>query len=77
MSGREIDPDGTDSYHPEHPWEQVGHELYIPPSRRSRENWPPVEARPVGGHEYSQWMKLPDSVPEPFNRFPIFRKGVR
>lgn len=65
MSGRELDPDGTDSYHPHHPWEQVGHELYLPPSERTRNNWPPVPAEPTGPHEAKQWRKLPKHGPQP------------
>lgn len=71
MSGRELDPDGTDSYHEDHPWEQVGHELYIAPSRRSRENWPPVTARPHGAHEERMWRRLPKKVKAPRER-PLF-----
>lgn len=55
MSGRELDRDGTDSYHPEHPWEQVGHRLYLPPQYRSKANWPPRDAQPVGPHEQAEW----------------------
>jgi hypothetical protein len=59
MSGIELDPDGTDSYHPEHPWEQHGHPLYIDPTKRTRENWPPVAARPHGPWEAQRWRMLP------------------
>jgi hypothetical protein len=59
MSGRELDPDGTDSYHPEHPWEQVGHPAYLPRSERTRSNWPPVPATPAGSYEHEQWASLP------------------
>jgi len=59
MSGRELDPDGTDSYHPQHPWEQSGHPLYLPLRQRTRSNWPPVPARPAGPHEQQQWRMLP------------------
>lgn len=59
MSGRELDPDGTDSFHPEHPWEQVGHPLYLPPAERTLFNWPPERAFPVGPHEASVWDSLP------------------
>lgn len=62
MSGRELDPDGTDSYHPEHPWEQAGHALYLPPQQRTSLNWPPVPAYPVGPHEAKQWDRLPVRV---------------
>lgn len=62
MSGRELDPDGTDSYHKEHPWEQTTHELYLPPSERTRLNWPPVPARAAGPHEAKQWRRLPWQV---------------
>jgi len=62
VSGREFDPDGTDIYHPEHPWEQAGHELYIYPVNRTRRNWPPVPAMPAGPHEAKQWDKLPKRV---------------
>lgn len=66
MSGRELDPDGTDSYHPEHPWEQVGHPLYLAPSERTSLNWPPEPAYPAGPHEAKQWSRLPARVkPEP------------
>jgi len=61
MSGRELDPDGTDSYHPQHPWEQVGHPLYLHPGQRTRLNWPPEPARPAGPHEARTWDQLPDS----------------
>lgn len=60
MSGTELDPDGTDSYHPEHPWEQTQHPLYLPPDRRTRSNWPPVVARPAGTYERDQWKSLPE-----------------
>lgn len=59
MSGRELDPDGTDSYHPEHPWEQAGHALYLAPDQRTQFNWPPVAAHPAGAHEAEQWRTLP------------------
>ncbi|MDQ1206193.1 hypothetical protein QE377_002552 [Microbacterium sp. SORGH_AS 862] len=62
MSGRELDPDGTDSYHPEHPWESVGHPLYLPPSQRTRLNWPPEPAYPAGPHEAKLWDRLPVRV---------------
>ena len=66
MSGRELDPDGTDSYHPQHPWEQVGHPLYLPPGQRTRLNWPPEPARPAGPHEARTWDQLPVRVkPDP------------
>lgn len=55
MSGRELDPDGTDSYHPQHPWEQVGHPLYLAPHERTSLNWPPVPAYPMGPHGAKQW----------------------
>lgn len=59
MSGRELDPDGTDSYHPDHPWEQTAHPLYVPPSARTTGNWPPVDADPAGPHEAARWAALP------------------
>ena len=59
MSGRELDPDGTDSYHPEHPWEQVGHRLYLPPQQRTKLNWPPERTFPHGPHEARVWDRLP------------------
>jgi hypothetical protein len=59
MSGTELDPDGTDSYHPEHPWEQVGHPLYLYPWDRTKQNWPPVLAQAAGPHEAKQWDSLP------------------
>ncbi|MBD8477581.1 hypothetical protein [Microbacterium sp. CFBP 8794] len=66
MSGRELDPDGTDSHHPEHPWEQAGHVLYLPPQQRTMLNWPPEPAYPAGPHEAKQWDRLPVRVaPEP------------
>jgi len=61
MSGRELDPDGTDSYHPQHPWEQTAHPQYLQPSDRTRLNWPPVPATPAGPHEARQWETLPGS----------------
>jgi hypothetical protein len=63
MSGRELDPDGTDSYHPDHPWEQVGHPLYRHPDERAQINWPPQPARPVGPHEESIWKSMPLTPP--------------
>jgi hypothetical protein len=74
MSGRELDPDGTDSYHPEHPWEQTAHLLYLPPARRTRDNWPPVAARPVGPYERDQWKSLPER-PAPGVEFGWFGPG--
>jgi len=68
VSGRELDTDGTDSYHPEHPWEQVGHPLYLPPERRSLGNWPPVEATPAGPSEERRWNDLPRHAPTPDKR---------
>ena len=65
MSGRELDPDGTDSYHPEHPFEQAGHPLYLRPNERTRSNWPPVPAQPAGPHEESIWEALPKRAPQP------------
>jgi hypothetical protein len=62
VSGRELDPDGTDSYHPEHPWEQSGHPLYLHPGQRTRDNWPPETAAPAGKHEAKQWDKLPKTA---------------
>ncbi len=59
MSGTELDPDGTDSYHPQHPFEQSAHSLYLPPSLRTRSNWPPVPAKPAGAHEEAAWKGLP------------------
>lgn len=64
MSGRELDPDGTDSYHPEHPWEQSGHELYIAPSQRAKTNWPPESTFPAGPNEAKQWSSLPERPPK-------------
>jgi len=64
MSGLEFDPDGTNSFHAEHPWEQVGHPLYIYPDQRTRSNWPPEAAYPHGPHEASQWDALPEKIPE-------------
>lgn len=64
MSGRELDPDGTDSYHAEHPWEQAGHPLYLPPENRTRSNWPPRPAQPVGLHEEYEWRALPKDAPQ-------------
>lgn len=63
MSGRELDPDGTDSYHPEHPWEQTTHPLYLPPDQRTAFNWPPEPAHPHGAHEAQEWGRLPARVP--------------
>lgn len=60
MSGREHDTDGTDSYHAEHPWEQVGHPLYLPPGSRAKSNWPPEPAFPAGPLEALHWEGLPD-----------------
>jgi len=61
MSGTELDPDGTNSYHPDHPWEQSGHPLYIAPGYRSKGNWPPEAAFPAGTHEESIWRALPET----------------
>lgn len=63
MSLRDLDPDGTNSYHPEHPWEQVGHWLYITPEMRAKINWPPEPTYPHGPHEAKQWDGLPDMPP--------------
>lgn len=66
MSGTELDPDGTDSYHPDHPWEQTTHPMYVTPSARTMGNWPPVDAEPAGPHEAAVWAALPsiaDMVP--------------
>lgn len=69
MSGTELDPDGTDSYHPEHPWEQLGHPLYIAPAHRNKDNWPPEAAYPAGAHEKSVWRSLPETAgPLPVRR---------
>lgn len=66
MSGRESDPDGADSYHPDHPWEQVGHPLYIEPGQRTSLNWPPAPAYPASPREAKQWDALPVRItPEP------------
>lgn len=62
MSGTELDTDGTDSYHPEHPWEQVGHALYIAPELRAKDNWPPERTYPVGPAEAIRWANLPDRL---------------
>ena len=62
MSGYEVDADGTDSYHPEHPWEQVGHKLYIYPWNRTKGNWPPREAVAAGPSELAQWAALPERI---------------
>ena len=60
MSGRELDPDGTDSYHPHHPWEQTSHALYVVPGKRTRASWPPVrDASPSGPTEALAWKRLP------------------
>ena len=75
MSGRELDPDGTDSYHPEHPWEQVGHPLYIQPDQRTRANWPPVPATPAGPHEARLWTRLPKKAPKPLKWRRTFGPG--
>jgi hypothetical protein len=61
MSGYEASPDGTDAYHPEHPWEQVGHHLYVYPWNRTKANWPPSAARAVGPSEREEWEALPDA----------------
>lgn len=63
MSGRELDTDGTDSYHPEHPWEQAGHPLYVEPSKRMKSNWPPERVYPAGPAEAVRWSSLPDRLP--------------
>ena len=65
MSGRELDPDGTDSYHPQHPWEQTMHPLYLPSDQRTRSNWPPVPAQPAGPYEERVWRKLPKKPTRP------------
>ena len=62
MSGRELDPDGTDSYHPDHPWEQTAHPLYLPPGRRTKANWPPERVYPAGPHEAVVWANLPERI---------------
>jgi hypothetical protein len=63
VSGRELDADGTDAYHPQHPWEQAGHPLYLPPEQRAKTNWPPEPARPSGPAEASRWSALPVRPP--------------
>lgn len=75
MSGRELDPDGTDSYHPQHPWEQTAHELYLPPSERTRENWPPEPAQPAGAFEEIQWRALPETPVQRRRERPMFGPG--
>lgn len=75
MSGRELDPDGTDSYHPEHPWEQVGHPRYLAPIERARTNWPPEPARPAGPYEAKQWRRLPAHPRRPRPRVETFGPG--
>jgi hypothetical protein len=65
MSGTELDPDGTDSYHPQHPWEQCSHPLYLPPNQRARSNWPPVPTKPAGVHEESTWKAMPSNPKQP------------
>jgi hypothetical protein len=65
MSGRELDSDGTDSYHPQHPWEQVGHPLYLYPKQRTLDNWPPEAALPAGPAEAAAWRALPEVAAEP------------
>lgn len=64
MSGRELDRDGTDSFHPEHPWEQSGHPKYLTPARRSKQNWPPAPAFPTGVAEALAWASLPELTPQ-------------
>lgn len=64
MSGRELEADGSDSYHDDHRWEQVGHSLYISPSDRWRGNWPPVAAYPYGPVEQRAWESLPTTPPD-------------
>lgn len=59
MSSTETHLDGTDSYHPHHPWEQVGHPLYLPPWARNKSNWPPEPAEPAGPYEAMVWSTLP------------------
>jgi len=61
MSGREDDTDGTDSYHPQHPWEQCGNPLYLDAAKRTKSNWPPVhDAEAAGPSESLKWQRLPD-----------------
>jgi hypothetical protein len=64
MSGREPDSDGTDSCHAEHPWEQVGHPLYLPETSRAKSNWPPEPAFPDGPMEAMKWASLPEQPPK-------------
>lgn len=64
MSGTELDTDGSDSYHEQHPWEQLGHPLYIPVAKRAKSNWPPESAWPTGEAEAKRWDSLPDMPPE-------------
>lgn len=83
MSGRELDEDGTDSYHPEHPWEQCGHALYVEPELRTFGNWPPVGgAEPAGRVEAEEWARLPGAgystggyIPGPARSMPIYSHG--
>jgi hypothetical protein len=74
VSGRELDADGTDGYHPQHPWESVGHPLYIAPDYRGRDNWPPVEATPAGPAELARWKHLPKHAKTP-RHMPTFARG--
>lgn len=73
MSGTELDPDGTDSFHPNHPWEQTTHPMYVPPSARTTGNWPPVDVEPAGSHEAAVWAALPTgpTVAEPTVQVPM------
>lgn len=76
MSGRELDADGTDSYHPEHPWEQAGHPLYLSPGLRTQGNWPPVLAQAHGPSEEKLWLSLPKGLPPEVRDLRWFGPGV-
>lgn len=64
MSGRELAADGTDTYHDDHRWEQVGHPLYLPVDERWKGNWPPEATYPYGPVEQREWDTLPSTPPD-------------
>ena len=47
MSGRELDENGDETYHPDRPWEQAGHPDYVEHRARTKANWPPSLAAEV------------------------------
>lgn len=51
--------------HPEHPFEEPGHPLFIPEAERTRLVWPPEPATPHDDAEAEVWADLPYEVGQP------------